>query len=149
MMPAPADTRPGTRGVPAGPARDHVTALRQAGASYRGIARVVGQDHSYVTHLHRGRYATIRSDIADALLAVTADQATPPANRGGRSYPGHKRRIWADDLHVLIGGGAGRDDIVARLGLRRRDSLHAWCRRNGRMDLLDRAVANETQQAVA
>ncbi len=145
MMPSTADTRQ----VDVAPTRAHIQWLRSEGATLRGIARASGVSHHIVMGIAGGRQRTTAAQTAARIATVTPEQALRPPNRGGRSYPGQRRRVWAEDLEVLVSDGLGVDDIVARLGLRHRDYLLRWIHRNDRQDLLRRMRANDTRQAVA
>jgi hypothetical protein len=131
MMPGSTDaTKAVSARELAGTVQAHITALRAAGASYRGIARRTGLDHTYISRVHVGRYVTVRPDVADRILAVAPGQAMPPVNRGG---PGGRpaTRIYADDLDVLASAGCDVPGAAARLGVQTW-SVRAWCARSSR-----------------
>lgn len=57
--------------------RRHLEKLSAAGIGHRTVARRVGVWPEYVQDLRRGRYQTIRDELAERILAVTSDDASP------------------------------------------------------------------------
>lgn len=70
------DSKPG-RGVPAGPIRERITMLLDAGASYLSIARAAGVHERTVRHLHSGKRPSVYRGTAECIMAVN-DLALSP-----------------------------------------------------------------------
>lgn len=96
------------RTTAAEPVRAHVQRLLAAGASVRGIAETAGVSATTVSRLNRNtEIATIRTDVATKLQAVTLD-----AIRGRANTAGFVPRIGAQRrVQALLAAGWRHEDL--------------------------------------
>lgn len=125
------DSKPG-RGVPAEPIRQHITALLEAGATYKSIARAACVDERTVRNVHAGKRPSVYRGTAECLMDVDELDALDP-ERVVDAGPTRRRiaQLVAKDWRLV--------DIADHAGL----SAHTLLGRN-----LTRGVTLRTEQRV-